>query len=107
MVLFGLFHGLAFLPVLLSIVGPAAYPRADCLARSHQITVRPADTDGVGVNGEQNHIEVGLITVFLCVVVLLLQVIVMLEGACSSVSFTVSALALVLFDVLHDYQKEN
>ena len=68
-VVFGLFHGLAFLPVLLSIVGPAAYLHADNLAKSHamavRIDVRPAETvcqeipDNVRTNGEPNHVEVG------------------------------------------------
>ncbi|XP_076441160.1 patched domain-containing protein 3-like isoform X2 [Babylonia areolata] len=39
-VLFGLFHGLALLPVLLSVVGPPAYLHADLLAKSHQLSVR-------------------------------------------------------------------
>ena len=69
MVVFGLFHGLAFLPVLLSIVGPAAYLHADSIAKSHamavKIDVRPAETasleipDNVRKNGELNHVEVG------------------------------------------------
>lgn len=53
-VLFGLFHGLAFLPVVLSIVGPPAYLHADILAKSHQLSVRhnakPEESTSVDVN---------------------------------------------------------
>ena len=39
-VLFGLYHGLAFLPTLLSIIGPPPYIYADTIALSHEVCVR-------------------------------------------------------------------
>ncbi|XP_070195122.1 patched domain-containing protein 3-like isoform X2 [Littorina saxatilis] len=63
-VLFGLFHGLAFLPVLLSIVGPPAYMNADIIPKSRELTVRPDPGAGKETsaaesvqNGEPHHIE--------------------------------------------------
>ena len=70
MVFFGLFHGLVFLPVVLSLVGPLAYPHADVIAKSRQIAVRAdvgLETASGGIpsadlraNGEVKHAEVGV-----------------------------------------------
>ncbi|KAL8606350.1 hypothetical protein ACOMHN_050830 [Nucella lapillus] len=47
-VLFGLYHGLAFLPVVLSIVGPPPYLHADVLAQSHELSVPARPPEEVG-----------------------------------------------------------
>ncbi|KAK7483450.1 hypothetical protein BaRGS_00025249 [Batillaria attramentaria] len=63
-VLFGLFHGLTFLPVLLSIVGPPAYLHADIIPKSRELTIRPkrnGKSNSMSTspgNGNARHIEV-------------------------------------------------
>jgi hypothetical protein len=51
-VLFGLFHGLVYLPVLLSWIGPAAYSSAD--RRYKDEDAETGDSKGPAVQGQDN-----------------------------------------------------